>query len=179
MRRWWRRMPNRVRPDALRHAQPPQFRARQLPASQWHRQRLRAGQAMSGQCPGQFAPLSGLQFVNGESNACITVALTADQALFSAAYSGPLNPLSLCDHYLADLGAAVSEGVMGSYAFRVNAYDRFVVLVEETVSARESTSLERHGRHVAGPAPSHSGRGTNQGSLDWTTAAVAYQLERT
>ena len=43
-------------------------------------------------------------FINGPSNACITVALRAECDLFSAAYLENYDPTNLCAQYLADRG---------------------------------------------------------------------------
>jgi autotransporter-associated beta strand protein len=120
-----------------------------------------------------------IPFVNGESNACVTVTLTADQPLFSAAYSPAFEPASLCAGYLGDLGGAVSNHLSGSYSFWVPARARFEVVVEENVPGAGGTfTLDVRGgscRPLLGIRPA----GPDRVVLDWTTAALGWQLVQT
>jgi autotransporter-associated beta strand protein len=123
-------------------------------------------------------------FENGETNACITVTLGVnpndDCALFSAAYTNAFNPADLCAHYFADIGASVDSGETNSYSFNVAARARFVVVVSQSLSA---DSQCRYRLDVTGgscrPVLHITDAGSNRAVLDWTTAAVGYQLERT
>lgn len=120
-----------------------------------------------------------LPFVNGESNACVTVTLTADQPLFSAAYSPAFKSASLCAGYLGDLGGAVSNHLSASYSFWVPARARFEVVVEEDLPGSGGTfTLDVRGgscRPLLGIRPA----GPGQVVLDWTTAALGWQLVQT
>lgn len=133
-------------------------------------------------CPGYIAsaPLHYdlYTFVNGESNACITVSLTSDCPLFSAAFTNAFNPAILCGNWLADLGRLASNGVTRTYSFNVPAGERFLVTVNEASpglgcdyvlsvsggSCRPVLGIRQEGANVV---------------LDWTTAAADYQLQRT
>ena len=118
-------------------------------------------------------------FINGESNACINVALSAASAeLFSVAYTNSYNPTALRTSYLADLGQAVSGGNTNSYSFNVAPYTVFVVVVHQIAATDFSNySLAVTGgscRPVLNSAPASGGNIV----LDWTTAAVGYQLRQ-
>jgi hypothetical protein len=84
-------------------------------------------------CPGMLA--DGLTrhcdlypFVNGASNACVTVTLLTTNPLFSAVYTNWFSGGSdLCANYLADPG----EPGPRSYSFNVGAGGAFVVVVSE------------------------------------------------
>jgi len=119
-------------------------------------------------------------FENGESNACVTVTLGAPCNLFSAAYRGDFTVVNLCNNYLADLGNSLgATGGTNSYSFDVAARERFVIVISQNEPADLCEySLEvaggscRPALHIERPAPSVA-------VLDWTTAAMDYQLERT
>jgi autotransporter-associated beta strand protein len=118
-------------------------------------------------------------FINGESNACVTVALTSECELFSAAYLNNFNRLSLCANYLADLGGLASSGLTRSYSFTVRAGAQFVVVVEEAVAG---TGCDYRLSVTGGscrPVLGIRSLPSNQVLLDWSTAAYGYQLERT
>jgi hypothetical protein len=114
-------------------------------------------------------------FVNGESNACINVAITSACGLFSAAYSNSYNPTNLCQNYLADSGS----GINTNYSFNVAAGATFVVVVNQVNPGDECPyRLDVTGDscrpflNIAQIAPT-------QVALDWTTAAIGYRLENT
>jgi autotransporter-associated beta strand protein len=123
-------------------------------------------------------------FENGESNACITVTLGVNPNdgcdLFSVTYTNVFEPLSSCQNYLADLGNSLSSGQTNSYSFNVAARARFVVVVSQT---EPFTTQCRYRLDVTGgscrPVLHIANAGSNRAALDWTTAALGYQLERT
>lgn len=132
-------------------------------------------------CPGPFGSgprhYDAYTFENGESNACITVTLLADCALFSAAYTNSFNPTNLCENYMADLGDNTFDAT--NYSFQVGPGARFVVVVHEfSVNAGCAYTLRVSGgscRPILNIEPIAGDRVV----LDWTTAAVGYLLERT
>jgi hypothetical protein len=113
-----------------------------------------------------------------QTNACITVSLTSDCPLSSAAYSNAFNPVVLCGNWMGDLGRVVSNGLTQTYSCDAVAGERFVVTVHEATSGsgcdyvlsvtggscRPALALRQEGADVV---------------LNWTTAAAGYQLERT
>jgi subtilisin-like proprotein convertase family protein len=132
----------------------------------------------TGMIPGQFH-YDTYTFVNGESNACITVALEApDCALFSAAYTNTFTPGSPCFRYIADIGRGTTSGG-SNYTFRVAARARFVVVVNETVP----NSGCQYALTVSGgscrPVLEIDPLPNNQVAFEWSTAATGYALERT
>jgi autotransporter-associated beta strand protein len=136
-------------------------------------------------CPGVTGALGdrfydAYTFVNGESNACITVTLDADCNLFSATYTNAYDPFDLCLNYLADCGLSTTDaGGMRTYSFQMAAQQQFVVVVHGvdpgdacgyTLSVDGGSCRPRlFINPVAG----------NRVALDWTTAAVGYSLEQT
>jgi hypothetical protein len=117
-------------------------------------------------------------FENGESNACISVALTADCQLASATYRNTYNPANLCQNYLADGGTSLAGGTV-VYSFNVAARARFVVVVNEV---NPDTGCEYKLTVTGGscrpwlvvtPVP------VGLVGLDWSSAAIGYRLERT
>jgi len=123
-------------------------------------------------------------FENGETNACITVTLGVnrndDCDLFSTAYANSFNPANLCTNYLADIGGSLSNGETNSYSFTVAAHACFVVVVTQTDPSSDQC---RYRLDVTGgscrPVLHITEAGANRAALDWTTAAIGYQLERT
>jgi len=123
-------------------------------------------------------------FENGESNACITVtlgvALDAGCDLFSAAYASAFNPADVCANYLGEMGSSLTSGETNSYAFNVAAHARFVIVVSQSEPSSDQCRYRlavtggscRPVLHIDSPFPPFA-------LLDWTTAAVGYQLERT
>lgn len=134
-------------------------------------------------CPGPTGAGSrrydAYTFVNGESNACITVSLTSRAPLFSAAYLGSYNPTDLCENYRADRGSSAFDVPFLPYSFEVPANARFVVVVNEVdMGITASYTLTVSGGSCR-PVLHTDRAGTNAVALDWTTAAVGYQLEQT
>jgi len=137
-------------------------------------------------CPGTFPPATAhaydaYQFKNGPSNACITVTLTAPLAdLFSAAYLGSFNPTNLCANYLADAGNSTQNLLTPrTYSFNVAANASFVVIVNEVDSGEGGAyTLDVAGGDCR-PVLNITAANPTQAALDWTTAAVGYQLEST
>jgi hypothetical protein len=77
------------------------------------------------------------QFLNNTSvEQCITVTIDTgaciDYSLHSSAYLGGYNPSSMCTNYLADIGASPSQ--VGSYSFRVPAWQSYTVVVNEVTT---------------------------------------------
>lgn len=118
-------------------------------------------------------------FVNGESNACITVSLSAACDLFSAAYLDTYNPAILCQNYLADMGNSLIDGGTNSYSFQVGARETFVVVVNQV----DAPDLCDYRLAVTGgscrPVLDIARTSPGQVLLDWSTAAIGYRLERT
>jgi hypothetical protein len=98
----------------------------------------------------------------------------------SAAYTNTFDPADLCANYLADIGGSVDSGETNNYSFNVAARARFVVVVSQTDL---SSNQCRYRIDVTGgscrPVLNIANAGSNRAALDWTTAAVGYQLERT
>jgi autotransporter-associated beta strand protein len=132
-------------------------------------------------CPGTAGALGdryydAYTFENGESNACITVALQSSCSLSSAAYTNSYNPANLCQNYLADMGGVTTSN---SYSFNVRRGARFVVVVyganpgdacDYTLSVDGGSCRPRLNiTQIPG----------NRVDLDWSSAALGYSLERT
>jgi autotransporter-associated beta strand protein len=134
-------------------------------------------------CPGEagLGPrrYDAYTFVNGESNACITVLLTAKAALSSAAYLNSYTPANLCENYLADRGASTADALNQPYSFAVPAGARFVVVVNEVDSGTTAPYTLAVSGGSCRPALHVALAGAENVVLDWTTAAVGSQLERT
>ena len=119
-------------------------------------------------------------FINGESNACVTVRLeTEDCDLFSAAYRNSYNPVTLCVNYLGDIGPGTASGGT-EYSFQVTAFERFVVVVNEVVPGVGC----RYALTVSGgscrPVLDIESLPNNRVAFDWSTAtAIGFALERT
>jgi hypothetical protein len=133
-------------------------------------------------CPGPIGAgtrrYDAYTFVNGESNACITVSLTADCNLFSAAYTNGYNPTSLCENYLADTGNSIEDSG-SNYSFNVAARATFVVVVNQV----DTTEFCDYRLDVTGgscrPVLDIAPVAGNRVVLDWSTAAIGYLLEQT
>ncbi|MBI4468145.1 MAG: PPC domain-containing protein [Acidobacteria bacterium] len=69
------------------------------------------------------------------ATACVTVSLTQnsgiDFALFTAAYLGSYNPVSLCTNYLGDPAGTGTIGLTEIYSFDVPSLSDFVIIVHE------------------------------------------------
>jgi autotransporter-associated beta strand protein len=117
-------------------------------------------------------------FVNGESNACISVTLQSAADLFSVAYRDSYNPANLCQNYLADMGDSTGDG-QTNYAFRVAAGARFVVVVVQVNPGDEGAyRLDVTGGSCR-PSLNITYLGGTRVLLDWSTSAVDFDLERT
>jgi autotransporter-associated beta strand protein len=134
-------------------------------------------------CPGATATgttrhYDAYTFINGESNACITVTLDTDCELFSASYLDSYNPSNLCQNYRADAGTSVIGGSK-SYSFNVVAKARFSVVVHEVNSdAGCGYTLSVAGGSCR-PVLKIDPLAGNKVALDWSTAAVGYNLLQT
>ena len=135
-------------------------------------------------CPGNGGVANRLYdayvFENGEFSGCISVNLSAECNLFSAAYTNAYDPLNICQNYLADMGVSLgSAGGNGSYQFNVGPRARFVIVVNG-VSAGLGCEykLTVTGGNCT-PWLNITKAGGNQVDLDWSTAAVGYLLEHT
>jgi autotransporter-associated beta strand protein len=134
-------------------------------------------------CPGPTGALGNRAydayvFENGDSNACIAVNLQSPcgTALFSAAYTNAYNPASLCQNHLADAG---SSSPSTSYSFRVGPRARFVIVVNavDPGNGCEYTLTVNGGS--CRPVLKIDPLAGNKVALDWSTAAVGYNLLQT
>lgn len=119
-------------------------------------------------------------FHNGESNACITVTLNSSFNFMSAAYSDRFNPANLCQNYMADSGTNTGPSDTSlSYSFNVRALAVFVVVVNQVGAA----DFGNFGLSVTGgscrPVLNIAQDTASTVVLDWSTAAIGYELERT
>jgi len=135
-------------------------------------------------CPQIFTASGPLRyaahtFVNGNSNACITISLTAPCPTFSTAYLGQFNPANLCENYLADCGESAAAEVPSTYSFRVPPNATFVVVVNEVFSgALCDYRLEVSGWDAA-PTLAISRLVPNKVILSWSSGLLGYRLEST
>jgi len=128
-------------------------------------------------------------FYNGQSNACVTVALTDPSCyLMSVAYLGSFDPANPCaTNYLGDAGndtgnsqgCGLSGGIL-TYSFNVPSNSVFVVTVNEVGSGLcgNPYTLSVSGgdcRPILNIAPAR----TNKVDLNWPTVAGGYNLEAT
>ncbi len=121
-------------------------------------------------------------FINGESNACITVQLTGGYA-YSVAYFNAYNPADVCQNYLAD-GGDSNDGLPFntlSYSFKVAANARFVIVVGEvSTGAGGAYKLSVTGGSCRPRLDIARDPGnTNNVLLKWSTAAFDYSLVAT
>jgi autotransporter-associated beta strand protein len=118
-------------------------------------------------------------FLNGESNACITVSLSSAASLFSGTYVNTYDPANLALNYLADMANSVSGGSTNSYAFNVAAFATFVVVVNQV----NPTDLGNYVLSVTGgscrPLLKITPADANRVAVGWSTAAIGYQLMQT
>jgi subtilisin-like proprotein convertase family protein len=116
-------------------------------------------------------------FLNGPSNACITVALRAECELLSAAYLESYDPTSLCVRYLADRGLGTVQEPLLDYSFAVPADAQFVVVVSQV----ETNAFCPYTLAVTGgsclPSLDIARAGTNRVVLAWPSFAPDYRLE--
>jgi autotransporter-associated beta strand protein len=139
-------------------------------------------------CPGTTSgstfPSDNYTFVNGPSDACVTVTVEDDSptvAMLATVYSGSYNPANpdKCINYLADGGKVISSAnPVQAFSFNVASNATFVVnLIANAFSPTAPYKLTVSGgdcRPVLNIAPV----GTNNVQLDWTTAAPGFNLER-
>ncbi len=134
-------------------------------------------------CPGPTGalgnrPYDAYVFENGDSNACINVILQSPcgTTLFSAAYTNAYNPLSLCQNHLADAG---SSSLSTSYSFRVGPRARFVIVVNavDPGDGCEYTLTVNGGS--CRPVLKIDPLAGNKVALDWSTAAIGFNLFQT
>ncbi len=153
---------------------------------------LQSGQAsrcgLTKVCPGEVMETNALArsydeytFLNGESNACITVTLSAEAGMFSAAYSNAYNPFNLCENYLADGGWYSANWLPRSYAFDAPANAIFVVAVWS--DGLRGTQPYPYTLQVSGgscrPILTIDRAPGNKALVDWSTSGVGWQLEAT
>lgn len=134
-------------------------------------------------CPGPLGGTATLRydaytFENGESNACITVTLQSGCTTFSVAYLDSYNPANFCNNYLADMGDSTDNGVT-NYSFNVSASARFVIVVNEVTAGGGCGYTLRVDGGSCRPKLNIARASGNRVALDWSTAALGYQLERT
>jgi len=143
-------------------------------------------------CPGVYDSVPryyhAYPFYNGQSNACVTVALTDPSCyLMSIAYLGSFDPANLCANYLGDAGndtgnsggCGLSGGTL-TYSFTVPSNSVFVVTVNEVGSGLcgNPYTLSVSGgdcRPILNIAPASS----SKVDLNWPTVAGGYNLEAT
>ena len=133
-------------------------------------------------CPGALGSAlprryDAYTFENGDSNACITVTLSSDCALFSAAYLNSYDPANFCANYLADMGNSTDTGAT-NYSFNVSASARFVIVVNEVDSLAGCGYTLRVDGGNCRPKLNIAKIPGNKVALDWSTAALGYGLER-
>jgi autotransporter-associated beta strand protein len=118
-------------------------------------------------------------FENGESNACVSVRLSTAHDFFSATYSNAYNPLNLAQNYKSDAGLSTATIGTRLYSFNVAARERFVVVVHG-VNADDTGdyTLEVTGGSCR-PVLKINPIGANKVALDWSTAAIGYNLLQT
>ncbi len=134
-------------------------------------------------CPGVTGALGNRAydayvFENGESNACVTVSLQSDCgiSLFSAAYTNAYNAANLCQNYLADMGSSAPSN---SYSFSVGPRARFVVVVHAVDPGNGcGYTLSVNGGSCR-PVLRVEPLAGNRVVLDWSTAAIGYNLLQT
>jgi autotransporter-associated beta strand protein len=142
-------------------------------------------------CPGLFDSVpryyQAYPFYNGQSNACITVALTDPPCnLMSVAYLGTFDPVNLCANYLGDAGNDTGNGNLCglsgalTYSFTVPSNSVFVVTVNEVgygLCGNPYTLSVSGGdcRPILNIVPASS----SKVDLNWPTVAGGYNLEAT
>src|SRR5207253_4136119 len=126
-------------------------------------------------CPGIFGDglarhYDAFVFENGESNACINVAVQSDCDIFSAAYLNAYDPSNVCTNYLADMG---DSNIFGStnYSFNVSAGTRFVIIIIEIPPGTGCGYTLSVSGGSCRPKLNISQSAANKVELDWTTAA--------
>ena len=132
-------------------------------------------------CPGTIGAVvnhyDAYTFENGESNACVTVTLTAPCDLFSAVYSNQFNAGNLCQNYISDIGTSTGTNGVSSYSFNMPARARFVIVVSEVDAGGCAYTLRVMGGSCR---PALKIARTSGGSVvfEWSSSAFDYGLER-
>ena len=137
-------------------------------------------------CPGLSGGTSArfydaYTFENGESNACITVTLLSAVDVFCAAYTNSYDPANLCVNYLSDAGSSTGAGTPGSisYSFNVGARARFVIVVNAVNTGTEGQYTLQISGGSCRPVLKIDSVGGNKVALNWSTAAIGYNLQQT
>jgi hypothetical protein len=134
----------------------------------------------SKECPGAMADFGVrhadvYSFLNGASNACVTVSLTTTCALYSAVFTNTFDPRDLCRNYLADPG----RPGLSDYSFEVGPGAAFVVIVSELNPGSANPCgdyiLEVRGGSCV-PRLDIALAATNQAVLKWPTFAPDFRL---
>jgi autotransporter-associated beta strand protein len=118
-------------------------------------------------------------FENGESNACITATLISDNLFFGAIYTNSYNPANLSQNYMTDMGSSPLPGLPASCGFNVQPRGRFIVVVH---SVNEGDTGDYTLQVTGGscrPVLKIDSLGANRVALDWSTAAIGYNLLQT
>jgi hypothetical protein len=135
-------------------------------------------------CPGMLAD-GGMRnyaahvYRNGPSLACLTASLVSDDGLQLSLYTNSFNPADLCSNYVADPGAATSLTIQTQMCSFNAAADQVIIAVVSGLSPGDEGdyTLAMSGGDCR-PALRITPSGLD-GVLDWTTAAIGYQLETT
>jgi autotransporter-associated beta strand protein len=139
-------------------------------------------------CPGTVAvgsyPSDNYTFVNGPSDACITVTVEDESptvAMLATVYSGSYDVTNAnkCLNYLADGGNVLSSSNPSQvFSFNVASNATFVVNIIANSSATAPYQLTVSGGDCR-PVLNITRVATNNVQLDWTTAAAGFGLQRT
>lgn len=139
-------------------------------------------------CPGTFPledlPYENFTFKNGPSDACITVTMENHSTIdmYSVTYLNSYDPANTnrCVNYLADMGNIVDvASPVQAYSFSVPSNSTFVVNVIAAVGAPVTPYRLTVSGGDCRPVLDIAANSSTQSVVDWTTAAVGYQLERT
>ena len=155
----------------------------QIQDGRMNRNASRSDCASNKTCPGIFVSgtpryFDAYTFLNGESNACVTVAITSAANLFSTAYLNSYNPSNLCENYLADPGSSAIGGST-NYSFTIPAFGAFVVVINQVnVGDFGDYTLTVTGGSCR-PLLNVAAAGANRVAVGWSTAAIGYQLMQT
>jgi hypothetical protein len=120
-------------------------------------------------------------FTNAGFTACVTVYLDTScaDALSASAYVGSYVPTNVCQNFLAEMGSIPSK-TFDSFSFVVPGGTNFVIVVNEVFAgAGCDYTMMLTGLQCPRPVLNITPVPANQVKLDWTTAAVGYNLERT
>jgi autotransporter-associated beta strand protein len=129
--------------------------------------------------PVGLRPYATHVFQNGPTAACLTASVISGEAVQLTLYTNSFNPLNLCANYVADPGAATSPSVQTQSCSVIVAAGQKVIAVVNTYDAGAAADYTL--RVTGGdcrPVLRITPAGANA-VLDWTTAAIGYQLEST